>query len=101
MRQPWFFILLSTLLWTGCAGYRVGPTNGEVAGARSVRVNLFANQTFEPRLSEAVGTALRRTLQQDGTYRLNTRGEADLIVSGVITRYERSGISFDPQDIIT
>jgi hypothetical protein len=96
-----FWLICGLLLSCGCAGYRVGPTNGEIAGAKSVQVNLFRNETFEPRLTEAVGTALRRHLQQDGTYRLGTRGDADIVVDGVIVRYRRSGISFQPSDIIT
>jgi hypothetical protein len=94
-------LLLGGLLWGGCAGYRLGPAGGQIAGGRSVQVNSFENQTYEPRLSRAVGTALRRSLQQDGTYRLSTRGEADIVVDGVITGYGRFGISFDPQDVIT
>jgi hypothetical protein len=101
MRRPCWLLFVWWALLTGCAGYRLGPTNGEVAGARSVRVDLFRNETYEPRLTEAVGTALRRTLQQDGTYRLSTRGDADIVVAGVIKNYRRSGISFEPRDIIT
>ena len=101
MRLSWWSILGCALLCAGCAGYKLGPTNGQPAGARSVRVDLFQNETYEPRLSEAVGTALRRTLQQDGTYRLSTDGDADIVVQGTITEYDRSGISFEPKDIIT
>ncbi len=85
----------------GCAGYRVGPTNGVVAGARSIQVNPFRNETHEPRLIEPVVSALRRTLQQDGTYRLNTSGQGDIIISGVLVRYEREGVSFQPNDILS
>jgi hypothetical protein len=99
MHRSWWVILL--VLVSGCAGYRLGPSNGEVAGAKSVRVDLFQNETYEPRLTEAVGTALRRTMQQDGTYRLSTHGDADIVVSGTIIKYQRSGISFDPRDVIT
>jgi Lipopolysaccharide-assembly len=101
MSRPWCFLSVLALLWTGCAGYRLGPANGEVAKAKSIRVDLFRNETFEPRLSSAVGTALRRTLQQDGTYRLSTQGDADIVLSGVITKYQRMGISFQTQDVIT
>jgi hypothetical protein len=101
MRGICSLLLLGSALLAGCAGYRLGPSNGGVAGARSVRVDLFRNDTYEPRLTEAVGIALRRTLQQDGTYRLSTHGDADIIVSGVITHYRRVGISFQPQDVIT
>jgi hypothetical protein len=101
MWRYWWLVALGGWLWSGCAGYRLGPTNGEIAGAKSIRVNLFRNETFEPRLSEAIGTALRRTLQQDGTYRLNTRGDPDIIVDGVVTHYRRIGVAFEPQDTIT
>jgi hypothetical protein len=79
----------------------VGPTNGLAAGSKSIQVNLFQNQTYEPRLSEAVGFAMRRELQQDGTYRLDTRGEADIVVNGTIIKYDRAGISYNPNDIET
>ena len=86
---------------TGCAGYHLGPVNGAVAGARSVQVNFFQNQTREPRLVEAVNHSLRRTLQQDGTFRLDTHGEGDIVVNGTITRFGRSGVSFQPGDVLT
>ena len=94
-------IALCGSLWCGCAGYRLGPTNGQLAGAKSIRVNLFRNETYEPRLAEAIGTALRRSLQQDGTYHLNTHGDPDIVVDGVITRYRRMGVAFNPTDTIT
>ena len=66
-----------------------------------MRVDLFRNETYEPRLTEAMGIALRRTLQQDGTYRLSTHGDADIVVSGVITQYRRLGHFLQPRDVIT
>jgi hypothetical protein len=44
---------------------------------------------------------LRKTLQQDGTYRLNTANEGDIIVTGTILKYDRSQLSFQPTDILT
>lgn len=88
-------------LLAGCAGYQLGPTNGLPAGSRSIQVNIFQNGTLEPRLSEPVATALRRELQRDATFRLATRGRGDIVVNGVITEFRRSGVSFEPGDIIT
>jgi len=86
---------------TGCAGYKLGPSNGMSAGAKSVQVNPFANKTLEPRLSEAVTYALRKNLQQDGTFRLDTHGDGDIIVTGVITHYSRRPLSFQPADVVS
>jgi hypothetical protein len=87
--------------FSGCAGYQLGPTNGVPAGSRSVQVNLFRNDTWEPRLSEPIATSLRRWIQRDGTYRLATQGDADIVVDGIIAEFNRSGISFQPSDILT
>lgn len=85
----------------GCAGYRLGPSNGQTAGEQSLQVTPFTNRTPEPRLSDAVTTALRKQVQRDGTYRLATREPGDIVVSGVLTRYYRQEVSFVPGDIAT
>lgn len=92
--------LVSALI-VSCAGYRLGPTNGEVAGGRSIQINPFLNKAIEARLGEAVTSALRKRLQQDGTYRLATQGDGDIVVTGVITRFERGELSFQPSDVLT
>lgn len=84
----------------GCA-YRLGPTNGEKARDRSIKVAPFENKTIEPRLIEAVSAALRRELQQDGTYKLETGSDPDLIVTGSILQYERDAISVRPTDALS
>ena len=100
-RPVCFLIAALALGLCGCAGYRLGPTNPESTAGKSIQVNFFENKTLEPRLAEAVNHALRKNLQQDGTYTLATRGEGDVVVNGVILKYERQGVSFQPNDIIT
>jgi hypothetical protein len=95
------FILLPLLLLAGCAGYRLGPTNGLYAGDKSIQINPFVNETLEPRLSEPITLEVRKRIQQDGTYKLATHGDGDIIVNGTITSYDRSGISYQPGDVIT
>jgi hypothetical protein len=92
---------LALLLGSGCAGYQLGPSNGTKAGERSIEVQFFQNQTGEPRLIEAVTGSLRKTLQQDGTYKLDTRGNSDVIVTGTLIKYDRGGVTFQPSDIRT
>jgi len=89
------------VLLCGCAGYHLGPTNGLRSGERSIQVAPFANQTIQPRLTDAVTLSLRKNLQKDGTFRLNTSNEGDIIVSGAIVRYDRIQLSFQPTDVLT
>ena len=95
------FLLCVLALGVGCQGYRLGSNTDFAAGSRSVQVKFFKNSTLEPRLVTAVSHALRKELQQDGTYALNTSGDADLVITGEILTYERSAIGFIPTDVIT
>jgi len=97
----WFWGASLVLGLCGCAGYRLGPVHPELTAGKSIQVNFFENKTLEPRLVEAVNHALRKSLQQDGSYKLNTRGDGDVVVNGAVLKYERQGVSFQPNDILT
>tara|TARA_B100000959_G_C14760749_1_gene533243 strand:+ start:158 stop:697 length:540 start_codon:yes stop_codon:yes gene_type:complete len=98
----YIFMITAALILggSGCVGYVAGPTNGIPAGSKSIRVDFFDNDTLEPRLVTAVNRSLKRHLQQDGTYRLETRGKADLVVNGKLTEFLRNGISYTPDDLL-
>ena len=70
---------------SGCAGYHLGPLN----------------QTLQPRLTDAVTWQMRKELQRDGTYQLATHGDGDIVVTGVLTRYQRTEVTFSSSDILT
>jgi len=94
-------LFLGILLLTSCAGYRLGPTNGLEAGEKSVQVTPFVNKTIEPRLTDAVTTQMRKQIQSDGTYKLATHGDPDIIVTGELLRYVRQEVTLSSTDILT
>jgi hypothetical protein len=96
-----WLILGLLVIGGGCAGYRLGPTNSAVSKERSIQVQFFENRTTEPRLPEAVNHALRKTLQQDGSFRLASQNDGDILVNGTILEYQRTGVSFRPEDTLT
>jgi hypothetical protein len=87
--------------WCGCAGYHLGPANGVQAGAKTIEVLPFNNQTLEPRMGDAVSQALREEMQTDATYRLVSRGGSDVVLTGTLKGYHREGLSFLNQDVTT
>ena len=102
MRSHFYLhVLAVAVVCAGCAGYRVGPVSEAAAGERSIQVAPFSSKVIEPRVGDAVTTSLRRQLQQEGTFRLNTRGDGDILVTGSVVEYDRSHLSFQPQDILT
>jgi hypothetical protein len=102
MRQTFGILgLVLVVILSGCAGYRLGPSNGQVAGNRSVQIVPFANRTLEPRFGDAVTSALRKEIQRDGTFQLATQDDGYLVVTGEITGFQRGEVSFLPADVVT
>jgi hypothetical protein len=99
--RHWLLVGLVALGGSGCAGYKLGPVNGQVAGAKSVQINPFANTTLQPRLGDEVTAQLRKQLQQDATFRLASHDDGDIVVSGSVNGYYRQGISLSPSDTLT
>jgi hypothetical protein len=102
--NPFIRLLASTValsLLAGCAGYTLGPTNGAIASDKKIQITPFLNHTLEPRLGDAVTTAMRQNIQRDGTYRLATHNDADIVVTGVLTKYDRHELNFEPHDVLT
>jgi hypothetical protein len=93
-------VLAALLFVAGCA-YTVGPVNGVIAREKSVQINPFVNQTVEPHLTDAVTAQIRKQLQQDGTYRLATHDDGDIIISGSITNFQRHELTFTRTDTLT
>lgn len=100
-RLPLLSLLCAALFMSGCAGYQLGPTNGLAAGEKSLQIAPFINDTLQPRLTDYLTSQLRKELQKDGTYRLATHGDADIILTGRMTRYERAEVTLSSADILT
>jgi hypothetical protein len=92
--------LAATVALTGCAGYRLGPSNGMAAGEKSIQIRPFANGTLEPRLTDAVTAQLRREIQRDGTFRLATQDDGDIVVTGRISAFRRREIGLSTLDTL-
>ncbi len=99
MRRALFLVFIPFMF--GCAGYRLGPTNGLAAGDKAIEIRPFDNQTLEPRLTDAVTAQLRKQIAHDGTFRLATHDDGDIVVTGTIIRYTRHELSFQPADTLT
>lgn len=102
MRVPIIFLSgIAALLLSGCGGYRLGAVGDVPAGARTIEVQPFDNQTLQPRLGDNMTQAVRERVQTDATYRLVTGETGDLIMSGVIRNYQRDQLGYLNRDAST
>lgn len=89
---------LVALILPGC-GYRLGPTDGQAAGSHSITLAPVVNRTLEAGVSDALAQSLRQNLQRDGTYKLDTKNQGDLLVQTTVTAFNRAGVSYKTDDV--
>lgn len=84
------FLPLFALLFSGCAGYKIGPIQPKfMEGVKTIAVPSFKNDTLEPRVEVPLATAIIKQFQQDGTYQIAGEQDADVIVKGTLERIQR------------
>lgn len=101
MRATSLLALVLVVASCGCAGYRFGPSNGRKAGAQSVQITPFVDHSAEPGLADELTFTLRKAIQRDGTFRLATHADGDLVLTGVLSDYRRRELSLSITDVRT
>jgi hypothetical protein len=85
-----FLLPLAALLFTGCAGYKIGPIQPKfMTGIRTLAVPSFKNDTLEPRVEVLLATCVIKQIQQDGTYQVVNEKDADAIVKCTLLEIRR------------
>jgi len=85
-------IVCSCLLFSGCAGYHIGPVTQR--SFQTVSVPMFRNRTLRPQLEAQITNAIIKGLQEDGSLRIESEPDADVVLDGDIIRYERNTLRF-------
>ncbi|MBU6301256.1 MAG: hypothetical protein KGS60_06875 [Verrucomicrobia bacterium] len=89
--HPALLACLCPMVLAGCAGYQLGAVKPSAyAKIEKIHVPTFKNSTLEPRLAVLVTNAVISALQQDGTYKISTKEEADAVLVGNIRQIRRA-----------
>jgi hypothetical protein len=84
-------VLVLLLLFTGCAGYHLGPAKPPyLKDVHSIGIPVVRNYTLLPRLEGLITSAIIRQVQQDGTYQVASPGEGDATLLVYIQKIQRT-----------
>lgn len=93
----WVLLLIPALLLpSACGTYRLGTTLPE--HLRTVYVPTFVNETYEPGIEVDVTDAVTTRFRQDGNLRPVGESEADTIVTGKITDWNRRVLGYTDRE---
>jgi outer membrane lipopolysaccharide assembly protein LptE/RlpB len=95
-------LLFAALLLGGCGYHLPGRGAGLPAEVQTLYIELFSNRTTEPFLENRITDRVTDRFARKRSLRLvEKRDRADAILTGVVTSYLTTPISYDRRDVIT
>jgi outer membrane lipopolysaccharide assembly protein LptE/RlpB len=95
-------LLFAALLLAGCGYHLPGRGAGLPAEVQTLYIELFSNRTTEPFLENRITDRVTDRFARKRSLRLvEKRDRADAILTGVVTSYLTTPISYDRRDVIT
>ncbi len=93
-------LLLSLTLW-GCGYQMAGHGTSQLPPhLKTIAIPVFENNSGEPTIQRPLTEALRRAFITDGRLQLvNNKAEADLVMTGTLTRYAINAVAFNEFDV--
>ena len=93
-------LLLSLTLW-GCGYQMAGHGTSQLPPhLKTIAIPVFENNSGEPTIQRPLTQALRRAFITDGRLQLvNNKAEADLVMTGTLTRYSINAVAFNKSDV--
>ena len=80
-----------SFIFAGCLGYHIGPVKpSALRDVRVIAVPVFENKTLLPRVEVLITDTVIKQLQQDGTYKVAEKDNADAVLKAQITEIGRS-----------
>ncbi len=99
MRAVAFTLTFAVVAFGAGCGYTTGSSLDQ--RFQTVYVAPFENNSGEYDLQAPLTNALRRKFMNDTRLEVVQRGDADIVLEGVILDYELKGVTFDDDDDVT
>lgn len=100
MKYTYLLFCALTLIFSGCAGYRVGNIQGgDMKDVKTIYVPVVKNESYEPNLPVITTDAIIRAIENDGTLSSSRQQGADATLEVTIKDMVRTPLRQDRSDI--
>ena len=95
-------LLIICCYLSGCGYHAVGwETSPHGSAGKTVSIPVFANKTFKPNLESTLANAVVDEFAKRNSPRIAGSADADMTLSGEVTSYSSTAISYSRSDTIT
>ena len=90
-----FFFLLY-----GCGYHLVGTGNNLPTHLKTISIPVFKNTSSQPEIHRQLTSAILQSFISDGRLKIAKKEDADLVMNGTLSYYNKRAVSFNSQDLV-
>ena len=100
-RRNWLLLFaISCCLFYGCGYHLVGTGKNLPAHLRTISIPVFKNTSSQPEIHRELTSAILQSFISDGRLKVVKKEDADLVMNGTLSYYNKRAVSFNSQDLV-
>ena len=100
-KRNWLLLFaISCALFYGCGYHLVGTGKNLPAHLKTISIPVFKNTSSQPEIHRELTSAILQSFISDGRLKVVKKEDADLVMNGTLSYYNKRAVSFNSQDLV-
>ena len=100
-RRNWLLLFaISCSLFYGCGYHLVGTGKNLPKHLQTISIPVFKNTSSQPEIHRELTSAILQSFISDGRLKVVKKEDADLVMNGTLSYYNKRAVSFNSQDLV-
>ena len=101
-KRNWLILFaISCSLFYGCGYHLVGTRSNHLpAHLKTISIPVFKNTSSQPEIHRELTSAILQSFISDGRLKVTKKANADLVMKGTLSYYNKRAVSFNSQDLV-
>ena len=100
-KRNWLLLFaIFCALFYGCGYHLVGTGKNLPAHLKTISIPVFKNTSSQPEIHRELTSAILQSFISDGRLKVTKKENADLVMNGTLSYYNKRAVSFNSQDLV-
>ena len=101
IKRNWLILLsISCFLFYGCGYHLVGTGKNLPKHLQTISIPVFKNTSSQPEIHRELTSSILQSFISDGRLKVTKKENADLVMNGTLSYYNKRAVSFNSQDLV-
>ena len=100
-KRNWLILFtISCFIFYSCGYHLVATGTNLPAHLKTISIPVFKNTSSQPEIHRELTSAILQSFISDGRLKVVKKEDADLVMNGTLSYYNKRAVSFNSQDLV-